>query len=219
MSTSESQPEQPLRIAKPVTQPHDKAFKLLFGDPVMAREFVQDFGAPEIVEKLDLDTLERLPAEFISETWEQRSDDILYRVRFKDGTPCYLVLMLEFQKDPEYDMALRILAYCALLLQALAKTEEVKLYGLPPILPIVIYIGDKKWDAAPDVRRMFVSTATRRVLWFCPQQRYLLLNIRELTDEVFVGKGIAAQVFRLERSRDVRELREALRDAAQRFHG
>ena len=56
-------------------------------------------------------------------------------------------------------------------------------------------------------------------MWFCPQQRYLLIDVRRLADEDLAGKGIAAQVFRLERSRDVRELREALRDAAQRFHG
>ena len=205
------------RVAKPVSQPHDKAYKLLFCDPVLVEEFCKDFLGEELVADVDFSTLERLPAEFISETWEQRADDIIWRVRFKDGRPCYLVLILEFQKEPDADMALRILTYCALLLQALAPTEEVKRYGYPPILPIVIYIGEEEWNVASSVRERFMRGTSRRVLWFCPQQRYLLVNVRKLADEDLVDKGIAAQVFRLERAADMHELRALVREVARRF--
>ena len=209
-------PAEPARNAKPVFQLYDKAYKLMFGDPVMVREFCEDFVDPEIVAELDFGTLERLPAEFISETWERRSDDIIWRVRFKDGRPCYLVLILEFQKEPDASMPYRILVYSSLLLQALSKTDEVRRHGAPPTLPIVIFIGEETWDADTGIRYMPMS---RRLVRFCPRQDFLVLKIRELADAALAGKGIAAQVFRLERSRDIRELREALRDAAQRFHG
>ena len=216
MSTQE--PEKAARVGKRVSKPHDKAYKLMFSEPVMAREFCEDFLDPEIVAELDLDTLERLPAEFISETWEERSDDIIWRVRFKDGRPCYLVLILEFQKESDSDMPYRILTYSSLLLQALSKTDEVRRHGAPPTLPIVIFIGEGTWDGHTGMDSKYVPMS-RRLVRFCPRQDFLVLKIRELADAALVGKGIAAQVFRLERSRDIRELREALRDAARRFHG
>ena len=99
------------------TQEHDAHYKLMFGDPVMVRELLEDFVPPEIVATLDFSTLERLLAEHLDErTRKTRKNDVIWRVRKKDGSPCYVAIILEFQSRPDTFMALRILVYSGLLL-------------------------------------------------------------------------------------------------------
>lgn len=53
-----------------------------------------------------------------------------------------MLLLLEFQSREDPWMAMRILAYTALLWQDLSKTGAVsEKEGLPPVFPIVIYNG------------------------------------------------------------------------------
>ena len=198
----------PPRLTKS-SEDHDGNYKLMFDNPVMVQEMLEDFGPEEIVSELDFSTLERLPEEQIEpNTRKKRRKDRAWKVRRKDGSPCYVAVLLEFQSRPDYYMALRVLTYTALLLQYLAKTEEVKRFGLPPILAVVIYNGPYAWNAPRKVAELFVpmSDALRAL---CPEQSYILLNIREFEEEALASKkGIAAQMFRMERCRGIEELRD-----------
>ena len=115
-------------------------------------------------------------------------------------------------------MALRILGYSALLLQTLAKTEEVKTYGLPPLLPIVIYNGPGEWNAAEEVAELFAPMA-EELKRFNPKQCYLTLKVMMLPEDALAGRGIAAQLFRFEQLNDPVKLKELVLETIERFHG
>ena len=60
----------------------------------------------------------------------------------------YLVLLLEFQATVDRAMAVRMLAYTAMLQQRLVADGALDEHGaLPPVLPVVLYNGRRRWTA------------------------------------------------------------------------
>ena len=127
----------------------------------MLREFV---SGPWL-DDLDLDGMERLNAKFRAETSERREGDMIWRIPRRGGGDTYLVLLLEFQSTPNHWMALRALVYAGLLWQHLVKEQRLPRDGrLPPVLPVVLYNGDRRW-AAPRVLHELVGLAENSPLW------------------------------------------------------
>jgi hypothetical protein len=61
-------------------------------------------------------------------------------------------LLLEFQSTIDPFMAVRIMVYVGLLFQDLIRTQWVKPGDqLPPVLPIVLYNGERPWTAAEEI--------------------------------------------------------------------
>ena len=72
----------------------------------------------------------------------------------------YIYLMLEFQSRVDPWMALRVLAYVALLYQDLVREGLVQTGNrLPPVMPIVLYNGDPPW---PKPCSVWSAAAPRR---------------------------------------------------------
>ena len=101
-------------------------------------------------------------------------------------------------------MALRMMEYVSQL--ALQIAREHKKYDLPegripPILPIVLYNGLPRWNAATDVADCFIDPPDGLEA-FLPKLRYLLLDEQRLqqsrTEEI---RNFADAVFRMEANR------------------
>ena len=156
----------------------DAAYKNLFSHPRMVEDLLRGFAARGWSERLDFSTLERLPAEFVSDDLRQRRGDGLWRVRFHDATWLYLVVHLEFQSKVDRYMAVRMLVYTGLLYQDLVRREELGPNGeLPPVLPVVLYNGPSRWTAAEDVAAL-IAPAGEALGCYQPSQRYFLLDER-----------------------------------------
>ena len=54
---------------------HDAIYKRFFSEPEMVRSLIEDFLPPALAAELDFSTLERLPAEHVSETLQKRAGD------------------------------------------------------------------------------------------------------------------------------------------------
>ena len=199
---------------------HDGHYKLMFGDPVMARDLLRAFAPPEIAAALDFGTLKPLPTEFIDErTGRKRRGDSIWRIRKKDGSPCYVAILLEFQSRPDHYMAVRVWVYSGLFLQFLARTDPtVRRLGYPPLLPFVIYNGPVDWDAEEEVGNLFMPMG-KELEPYSPRQRYVPVKVRALSEEELARGGMAAQVFRLERSAGPAEMRELVEDTIANFAG
>ena len=182
--------------------PHDAAFKLLFSFPEMVRDLLAGFVPHEWVKELDLSTLERWPGSHVSDDLRQRHQDRVWRVRFRDRW-LYVLVLLEFQSTVDRTMAVRILAYTALLYQDLLRTSSAP---LPPVLPIVLYHGRERWTAAKDVAGLLAPPGEFLVP-YQPSQRYFLLNIGGYTDSSLpAGRNLVASLIRLARSRGLKEM-------------
>ncbi len=124
----------------------------------MVEDLLHGFAARDWSRSLDFASLAPLPASYVSHDLRQRHGDLVWRVRFHDERWLYLVLHLEFQSTVDRAMAVRMLAYTTLLYQKLIGEGVLREHdALPPVLPIVIYNGRRRWNAAADVSELIAS--------------------------------------------------------------
>ena len=190
---------------------HDPAYKLLFSRPRMVRDLLDGFAARGWSGALDFDTLDPLPASFVSEDLQQRHGDLVWRIRFRDDRWLYLVLLLEFQATVDRGMALRMLTYTALLYQRLDADGVLRDHGaLPPVLPVVLYNGRRPWTAPVEMTDL-VAAGSDLLAPYQPSQRYYLLDGARVAAAGLPADNLVSALIALEKTRDAAGLREVLR--------
>ena len=127
-----------------------------------------------------------MPASYVSHDLRQRHGDLVWRVRFHDQRCLYLVLHLEFQSTVNRAMAVRMLAYTTLLYQMIGEGVLREHDALPPVLPIVIYNGRRRWNAPADVSELIASGGAA-LARYQPSQRYFLLDEGRVGDAALPG--------------------------------
>ena len=183
---------------------HDENFKLLFAHKRPMADLLTGFirrklGGMFARARLDLASLELLPAEYVDEKLRQSRGDRVWRLRYRaaDGATSwvYLLVMLEFQSQVDPDMAVRVLAYTGQLYLQIRRDdrESGRVGPLPPVLPIVIYNGRARWSATRDVRNE-IAPAEDELEPFQPRQGYLLLDVHRLRPaELPEGNAMSAR--------------------------
>ena len=117
------------------------------------------------------------------------------------------LVLLELQSTVDRTMAVRILAYIALLYQDLLRTGSAP---LPPVFPIVLYHGRERWTAPEEVAGLCVAPG-EFLAPYQPSQWYFLLNIGGYTDSsLTAGRNLVAALIRLEHSRSQEDVDAAL---------
>ena len=203
----------------PESLPHDAAYKEFFSNPDMVKSLVRDFIPGEFVKDFDFDKLELCGNEYITPEMGQRQDDIVWRVRWRDNW-CYIYILLEFQSAQDYWMALRIAVYTGLLWQALIKSGVVKPGDmLPPVLPIVLYNGEKKWGAPTNLRSL-IARPHKELVKYQLSQKYFLLDENRISDLILKkAKGEAGYIFRFEKAKNLEEIRKLYQEFLGRIPG
>jgi hypothetical protein len=184
----------------------DHAYKLLFSHAEMIRDLLEGFVKEEWLSQLDYESLEKVGSSYVSDDLRERSDDVVWRVRWGEDW-IYLYLLLEFQSTVETYMAVRILTYVGLLYQDLVRARQLSADGqLPPVLAIVLYNGAARWRAPEDLAAL-LQPGPRALERYQPRIRYLLIDEgRYGEDELLSLRNLVAALFRLENSRSEQEV-------------
>jgi len=198
---------------KPSHAGHDHGYKRLFSYPQAVAELVRGFFPPDWVEHLDLSTLERAGNDFISGDLRERRSDVIWRIRWKGEREAWLYLLLEFQSTIDPCMAVRLLTYSGLLLEEIVRKEKLKPgVGIPAVLPVVLYNGERPWRAALDLARLCFE-APESLLGHLPRLRYLLRDEKRLDlDRPELYRNTIALLFRIETSRKPAEVSRWIRE-------
>lgn len=187
------------------TEPHhDHSYKDLFSHREMVRDLLLGFVHQDWLTQADLDSLETVKGSFITDDLREREDDIIWRLRWGDGW-LYIYLLIEFQSTIDRYMAVRIANYLTLLYQDLIAQGHLAAEGqLPSVLPIVLYNGESRWNAAVELAEL-VAPAPGGLDAYRPSSRYLLLDEGAIiNDPSFPAevRNLAAALFQLEHARD-----------------
>ena len=98
-------------------------------------------------------------------------------------------------------MAVRLMTYIGLLYQDLIKTRQLLPdRRLPPIFPVVLYNGKKRWNVATELKDLIVNLPGG-LEQYLPLLRYLILDEGSYAlNELNPLKNLVAAIFRLENS-------------------
>ena len=122
-----------------------------------------------------------------------------------------MVVLLEFQSSVDHFMAVRIAGYLALLYQDIIRSQNLTTKNLlPPVLPIVLYNGQRRWNAPLQLEQL-IHPAPAGLEKYRLQVRYLLLDEGRFNpDELSSLNNLVAALFRLENSRTEQEIQGIL---------
>ncbi len=168
----------------------------------MVRELFQSFVRESWVAQLDFSTLEKVSGSYVSDDLRDREDDVIWKVRIGDSW-IYLYILLEFQSTVDRFMAVRLLTYTGLLYQDLLKSGQVKgKQKLPPVFPLVLYNGEKRWNAATSIADL-VDAVPPGLERYLPEYRYLIIDEGSYHEQELAElKNLVAALFRLEHNRE-----------------
>lgn len=179
---------------------HDGSYKTIFSYPQVVKALLQGFVHQDWVNELDFDSLEKTNSHYVSDDLRERSDDLIWKAHWKDND-VYIYLLLEFQSNHDYFMAVRITTYVSLLYQDLIKSKQVKKgKPLPLVLPIVLHRGDRIWKCPLNMSELITKTSSD-LAQYTPSLRYLLIDVAVYKEqELEAVNNIVATLFQLENS-------------------
>ena len=128
---------------------------------------------------------------------------------------CHIVascsLLLEFQSSPDSWMAVRIVEYVSLLCKDVIASQKLKKGDLlPAVLPIVLYNGNKEWNAKLEFSELF-TTVPKVFSKYQIKSTYFLIAENSFSDEELRSKdNLAAIMFRMENSQTPKQFEDAL---------
>lgn len=160
----------PRRIA----QPHDALFRRVFSEPAQAAALLSASLPAAVRDRFDWNTLTRLPDTFVDERLRRTESDLLFEVDQPGGeAPARVYMLIEHQSSPDRFMPLRLLRYCAAILEAAAR-EAPERKRLPSVLPVVFHQGPRPWPYPTSLDGLLEESA-RNLPWG-PRLDYLLLD-------------------------------------------
>ena len=156
---------------------NDIAHKEFYSHPENVKDLIQGFVALDCVSEFDFDTLERDNDSFVEKEKNERHDDIIWRLKWRDRW-VYVYILIEFQHKVDKAMPVRIMSYVSLLYLNLLNNKKLN-YGkrkkLPVVLPIVLYNGQRKWTAKRNIQDM-VEKATDEMAMYVPKLSYYFID-------------------------------------------
>ena len=133
-------------MGQEISNPHDKLFKQLLGEPENAASFLENNLPGELVSHLDLSTLGVVHASFIDAQFIQSEADLLFSVTIANR-PGYVYVLFEHQSSPDPLMLLRLLGYMVGVWKRFQR-ESPPSNRLPVIIPMVLFHGSREWQGS-----------------------------------------------------------------------
>jgi len=166
--------------------------------------------------KVDFSSLELMNSHFVSEEYQQRESDLIWRVRLKGSEEhLYVYLLIELQSTVDRFMALRLLVYLLLFYQWLIRQGKLTPGGLlPAVFPLVVYNGSQRWSAASELAELIEDVP--ELERFVPHFEYLVLDVGRLPGELLEPlDDPATAIFRFEQSQSLEDLESVVEALAQ----
>jgi hypothetical protein len=198
---------------------HDTGYRELFSHPEFVQQLLEGFASPEIAALMDFSTLTNHSGHYITPLFEEKIEDVVWsvEVHWQGHTQrVFVYLLLEFQSKVDTRMPIRLLHYVACFYDHLLKTKVTTISrGLPPILPIVLYNGSRRWKAATDVYELIRPEPPAIWSAYQPHLRYYVIDEGAYDPEQLAAIGSPlSSVFEVE---TVSADRAALQAAVERL--
>ena len=202
--------------------PHDASYKTLLSHRETMDDLSRGYFHENLTGEIDWDSLELVPSEYITDDLRRLANDLVWRLRRRgpDGEEewIYIYAMLEFQSQPDHYMAARMMTYMGAFYQNhIARSGAPQGTKLPVIFPVVIYNGQREWNAACELDGL-IEPSPPGLEEFRPALRYKLLEAWRC-GEARTEQNLAESIFRIERSRSLPDAGLVMDELIDKFDG
>jgi hypothetical protein len=172
--------------------PHDALFRFAFTQPAVAADHFRSHLPRQLVAAARWHTMQLQPGSFVDQDLKQVHSDVLYRVELADGPSLWLYVLFEHQSTVDPMMAWRVLRYMVRIWDRVLDERAGTARGLPFVLPMVLYNGERRWTVAEAFEALFpldrIAEAVRApLLERVPRFRYVLQDLSVLPDDALRG--------------------------------
>ena len=152
-----------------INNKHDKTFRKILDNK---KEFIKFLNKIlKLKNEINKKNIEKYNSSFVSENFKNQEADIIYKIKGEE-----IFILIEHQTKIDYKMPLRILKYeMEIIRSRIIKNINNKIV-YPVIIPIVLYTGEKRWDASINFEVKNSELAKYRGI---KEVRYNLVDINE----------------------------------------
>ncbi len=131
---------------------HDRYFKLALSDPNLAKSLVESHLPRNVLEILDIKTVELEKDSFVEKDGEYFAD-LLFSVNLKKGPKAFVYILYEHKSYKDGNILLQLLQYMlSIWKQCIKQNKKAR---LPRIIPVVVYHGKSAWKIPDKFSKMF----------------------------------------------------------------
>jgi predicted transposase/invertase (TIGR01784 family) len=168
------------RMDKNLVNSHDRFFKELFSKKEEVSEFIAKTFPKEIVEKIDLQSLELDKTEYVDSKLRTNYSDIVYNSKYGKHTNIKISLLFEHKSYPETFPHLQLLGYMLKIWETQIKQKQ----SITPIIPIIFYHGKQKW--VKQTFDTYFDEIDETLHNFIPKFEYQLVDTFEYSDDEII---------------------------------
>ncbi len=156
---------------------HDGLAKRILTDPIAAYEFISHYLPESCKELLDLTTINVEKESFVEEDLKQKFSDVVFSIKMKNKEEAFIYTLIEVEVSPKYWTAFKLWKYVFLLLERHKTAKQEK---LPLVIPIVLYHGNRPFNAPRNLWDLFGHPILAKELM---GGDYQLVNLYAMPDE------------------------------------
>ncbi len=180
----------------------DSSSKLIFENPVLCAQFLRGYLDIPVLKEVQPEDIEDVSERYVHMFSEERNSDVVKKVHIKnDGTPFFLVSLIEHKAKVDYNVVMQMFRYMAFIWEDFEKEQERQHKGIsrtkdfkyPPILPVVFYDGTEEWTAATSLHeRVLLSDVFANCI---PDYRCILMQLKDYSNAELMEKGDELSIF------------------------
>lgn len=173
----------------------DSSSKLIFSDANLYVQFLHGYVDIPMLKEVQPGDIEDVTERYTRIHDEERSADIVQKVRIKSyDTPFYIISLIEHKSNVDYNVVMQVFRYITRIWEDYENEMEKEQKGIsktknfkyPPILPIVFYDGGRKWTAATELHdRVFESDLLRE---YIPNYKCILVQTGDYSNAELIAK-------------------------------
>lgn len=177
--------------------PHDDFFKLLMQGSENVNEIVRAILPPALIAKLNLDSLRKIDSEFTEGKSKSTGSgnfraDVVYECKLISGKLVSITFLFEHKSYKAKFPHLQLLRY----MLGIWEREKKNGQALRPILPILFYHGQRKWEYRSFQKYFEGDNVDEIMRPFIPSFEYIFLNLQEKGDN-WINEKIGLDALRI----------------------
>ena len=191
---------------KEINQEHDKIFRTILDKKENAVLIINK----AINAKIETKDIEKYKNSFVNKVFQNREANIVYKMKDKN-----IFFLIEHQTKIDYSMPFRILEYEVAIMKSAIDMNKIKTknYKLPLVISIVLYTGNRKWNASKYLQK---SQETLRNIKE-DVGKYNLIDVNNLTEkELLEDDTFITKMMLIEKSKNTEETVEILEKVIER---